>query len=85
MQEEIELGRIGFNSSGEAIVREPIIIKLSSFKNSRFLDVRKYFQKEDGWAPTAKGVTLQLDQIEDFVKIVEKNKSQITDWFDKTK
>lgn len=75
-----ELGRIGFD--GETpLIREPIIIKLSSFKNSKYLDIRKYYDKDGEWCPTSKGVTLQRDQIKELLQIIADHGNDIEQWF----
>jgi len=83
MDENLEIGRIGFDDNGKANVREPIIIKLSSYKNTKYLDIRKYYEKNDEWLPTTKGITLQLDQIDSLVEIINKNQEKIKEWFNK--
>ena len=77
------LGKIGVVKDDEPQIKEPIFVKLSSYKNSKYLDVRKYYQKNEEWLPTPKGITLQQDQIEDLIKIIENNKDIIKEWFDK--
>ena len=78
--ESKELGRIGFD--GETpLVREPIIVKLSSFKNSKYLDIRKYYDKDGEWCPTSKGVTLHREQIRELLQIITDNTNEIEQWF----
>lgn len=75
------LGTIGIDNSGEAEINEPIFISLSAFKNSKYLDIRKFFESNGEWKPTKKGVTLHKDQIEELLKILEQNKEEIESWF----
>ena len=78
--ESKELGRIGFD--GETpLVREPIIVKLSSFKNSKYLDIRKYYDKDGEWCPTSKGVTLHREQIRELLQVITDNTNEIEQWF----
>ena len=78
--ESKELGRIGFD--GETpVVREPIIVKLSSYKNSKYLDIRKYYEKDGEWCPTSKGITLQRDQRRELLQIIANSSSDIEQWF----
>lgn len=83
MDDNLEIGRIGFNNEGNPTVKEPIIIKLSTYKNAKYLDIRKYYEKNKEWLPTTKGITLQLDQITSLVEIITENKKKIEEWFNK--
>ncbi len=77
------IGVIGLDQSGAPVngVKEPVIVSLSSFKNSKYIDIRKYYFAEDGtMLPTKKGVTLHGDQLEELLKIIEINKDQIKGW-----
>lgn len=76
------IGIIGVDSDGAPEVREPIHISLSSYKGKKYLDVRKYYLAGDDWRPTKKGVTLNYDQIGDFVKLIQDSDSVIKKWFD---
>jgi hypothetical protein len=79
--ESKEIGRIGFDSSGEPVIREPIIIKLSSYRNSKFIDIRKYYEADNDWKPTKKGVTLTGEQLNEFQKMLKDNENDINNWF----
>ncbi|MCX7787064.1 MAG: transcriptional coactivator p15/PC4 family protein [Spirochaetes bacterium] len=74
------LGRIGMDSSGIAKVREPIFVSLSSFKKSKYLDIRKYYEKDGQWLPSQKGITLHGEQFAELLKILENNKEKIDRW-----
>jgi hypothetical protein len=74
------LGSIGVDETGHASVREPIFINLSRFKNSKYLDIRKFYEKEGEWKPTTKGITLHGDQLEDLLRILSENKEEILAW-----
>jgi hypothetical protein len=76
--ESTEIGRIGFDEAGKAAVKEPIIISLSRFKKFRYLDVRKFYEKDGGWAPTTKGITLREDQIDELIKILTEKRGEIS-------
>lgn len=76
-----EIGVIGIDQNGEAVVKEPIFIKLSSYKNSKFLDIRKYYEENGEWKPTKKGITLSKDQLNDLLKMIKNNENSIEEWF----
>ncbi len=74
------LGMIGIDENGRASVREPIFISLSSFRNSRYLDLRKYYEKDGEWKPSAKGITLRGDQLVELLAILESRREEILRW-----
>ena len=78
--ESKDLGRIGFDNNGEPSIREPIFIKLSSYRNSKFLDIRKYYEDNGDWKPTKKGITLTNEQLDDLMKILSEKKNEINSW-----
>jgi Transcriptional Coactivator p15 (PC4) len=78
--ESKDLGEIGIDETGNANVKEPIIIKLSSYKNAKFLDIRKYYKEEGEWKPTKKGITLNKNQLQDLQKIFTDKKGEIDSW-----
>lgn len=76
------IGTIGIDQHGAPVIKEPIFIALSNFKNFKYLDIRKFYQKEEDWLPTKKGITLSKDQIKELITIIENNKEEIDKWFD---
>lgn len=75
------IGTIGLAEDGTALVREPIFVSLAKFKNTRYLDIRKYYQKDGEWKPTTKGVTLNQGQINLLKQFLDENKTEISAWF----
>ena len=78
--ESVQLGTIGIDETGNAAVREPIFINLSRFKNSRYLDIRKFYEKDGEWKPTTKGITIHGDQLDDLIKILTERREEILKW-----
>ncbi len=77
------LGVIGLDENGAPVngTKEPIMVSLSSFKNAKYLDIRKYYFAENGeMLPTKKGVTLHKDQLSELIKILSDNKVEIDNW-----
>jgi hypothetical protein len=74
------LGRIGMDSSGKATIREPIFITLSSFKKSKYLDIRRYYEKDGQWFPSQKGITLHGTQFSELLTILEAQREKIEQW-----
>ena len=81
--ESKQIGIIGLDENGEPTVREPIFLNLSSYKNSKFLDIRKHYKdsNDNTWKPTKKGVTFHVDQLNEFLEIIKKNDEEIKGWF----
>ncbi|OHD11434.1 MAG: hypothetical protein A2086_09865 [Spirochaetes bacterium GWD1_27_9] len=72
---------MGVDKNGVPFIREPIKITLSSYKNKKYLDVRKFYTDASGeWRPTQKGITLNGDIFEQFMDILTKHKDEIQDW-----
>jgi hypothetical protein len=74
------LGILGIDADGKASVKEPLFVNLSSFKNSRYLDLRKFYDKDGEWRPTAKGVTLHAGQFLELLAILSAHKDEILAW-----
>ncbi|MDR1316020.1 MAG: transcriptional coactivator p15/PC4 family protein [Spirochaetales bacterium] len=74
------LGIIGIDADGKATVREPVFVNLSSYKNSRYLDVRKFYDKDGKWLPSTKGVTLHAEQFTELLGILSEHKEEILNW-----
>ena len=78
--ESKDLGRIGFDNDGEPSMRDPIFVKLSSYRNVKFIDIRKYYEDSGDWKPTKKGITLNNEQLDELLKIFNDNKNDIDTW-----
>ncbi len=74
------LGKIGMDESGKATIREPIFVSLSSFKKAKYLDIRKYYEKDGQWLPSQKGITLHGTQFNELLAILEAQKEKIQQW-----
>jgi len=74
------LGRIGMDASGKALIREPIFVSLSSYKKSKYLDIRKYYEKGGQWLPSQKGITLHGTQFSELLNIFEYQREKIEQW-----
>lgn len=54
-------------------IKNPIIIKLTTFENRNLVDIRKYFIKDEVPAPTKKGIMLNQNQLSQMLEVFEKN------------
>jgi hypothetical protein len=74
------IGIIGIDADGKASAREPVFVNLSSYKNSRYLDLRKFYEKDGKWLPGTKGITLHAQQFTELLKILNEHREEILDW-----
>lgn len=81
MEESKIIARIGTGENGEEAMKEPIFISLSEFKGSKFINVRKYYQDNEEWKPTKKGITFNLKQLSQIMKAFNDNATDIESWF----
>ncbi len=84
--ENKELSIIGVDDEGMPTVREPIKLTLSSYKKAKYLDIRKFYEKDGALHPTQKGITISTE--ESFLKILEmlnNHKAEIVEWIKNNK
>lgn len=75
------LAKMGVDSEGNSEFKEPIFLTMSSYKNAKYMDIRKYYSDNGEWKPTKKGVTLNLDQISILKKVLNERSEEIEKWF----
>ncbi len=52
---------------------ERIKVSVETYKDHTFIDLRTYFEDDQGeWRPTKKGITIQLDKIGDVIDLIKK-------------
>jgi hypothetical protein len=52
---------------------EVLRISAEEYKGRKYIDVRIYFENDEGeWKPTKKGVTIQPDKVDVFVDLIKK-------------
>jgi hypothetical protein len=57
---------------------EVLRISTEEYKGRKYLDLRIYFENNDGeWKPTKKGVTVQPERLDDFLELVKKAKESL--------
>ncbi|HOV90522.1 MAG TPA: transcriptional coactivator p15/PC4 family protein [Syntrophorhabdaceae bacterium] len=58
--------------------KDKIKVALKEFKGKRYVDMRTYFENDEGeWIPTKKGITFSPDLLEDVLKILKDAKKVI--------
>ncbi|HPO48763.1 MAG TPA: transcriptional coactivator p15/PC4 family protein [Spirochaetota bacterium] len=85
-EETKELGSIGIDDSGFPTMREPIKISLSSYNKSKFLDIRKFYFKDNELCPTQKGITISNEKsFLELLELLEERKEEIKEWIKEVK
>lgn len=64
--------------------RSPILISLKIFKGIKLFDIRKFYRdnETDDLKPTRKGISLNQNQLNQFLEQINENTTQINDFFD---
>ncbi|MCK4797147.1 MAG: transcriptional coactivator p15/PC4 family protein [Spirochaetes bacterium] len=75
-----QIGAVGLDEKGEPIVKEPIFVHLTSYRDSKFLDIRKYYKDGEEWKPTKKGIALHNDQLNKLLETLRNNEDEIKAW-----
>ncbi len=66
------IGEISKNST------EKIRVTVSEYKGYTFLDVRVYYEDDQGeWKPTKKGITISKDNLEPLIKLLNEGKKKL--------
>jgi hypothetical protein len=79
-EESKEIAFIGLDEKGYPVVREPVKITLSSYKNAKYLDIRKFYEKNGEWLPTPKGITINGEIFDKFIEILKEHQEEIRNW-----
>jgi hypothetical protein len=57
---------------------EKLWVQISHYKGSTFLDVRVYFQDDEGeWKPTKKGITVKKDAVAPLLELLKKVEKEL--------
>lgn len=49
-----------------------IVVELSDYNKQTYLNIRVYFQKDNEWFPTKKGINLNVDYLAELKKAIER-------------
>jgi hypothetical protein len=60
----------------EKSANERLKVSLNNYKGSDFIDIRVYFEADDDWKPTKKGVTIHPDRLEELIQLLQKAKEE---------
>jgi hypothetical protein len=59
---------------------EVVRVSVEEFKGRKYLDLRIYFQNDEGeWKPTKKGVTVQPDKVKMLIELLNKAVGSLKD------
>jgi len=68
----MQIGEIGRTET------EVVRVSVEEYKGRKYLDVRIYFENDEGeWKPTKKGVTIQPDKIDLFMDLIRQAKESL--------
>ena len=59
---------------------DKIIITVKEFKGKQYIDLRTYFENDQGeWIPTKKGISLTPDNLDDMIGFLQEAKKAVPD------
>ena len=59
---------------------DKIIITVKEFKGKQYIDLRTYFENDQGeWIPTKKGISLTPDNLDDMIGFLREAKKAVPD------
>ena len=60
--------------------KDKIIVTVKEFKGKQYIDLRTYFENDQGeWIPTKKGISLTPDNLDDMIGFLQKAKKATPD------
>jgi hypothetical protein len=60
--------------------KDKIIVALKEFKGKEYIDIRTYFENDNGdWIPTKKGVTFSPESLDEMIDILKSAKKKGSD------
>jgi hypothetical protein len=60
--------------------KDKIIVTVKEFKGKQYIDLRTYFENDQGeWIPTKKGISLTPDNIDEMIEFLQKAKKAAPD------
>ena len=60
--------------------KDKIIVALKEFKGKEYIDIRTYFENDEGdWIQTKKGITLTPDSLDEMIDILKTAKKKVSE------
>jgi hypothetical protein len=58
--------------------KDKIIVTVKEFKGKQYIDIRTYFENEEGeWIPTKKGISLTPDHLDEMITFLQEAKKKV--------
>lgn len=58
--------------------KDKVIVTVKEFKGKQYIDIRTYFENEEGeWIPTKKGVSLTPDNLDEMIGFLQTAKKTV--------
>lgn len=59
--------------------KDRIIVTVKEFRGKQYIDIRTYFENDEGdWIPTKKGISLTPDNLDAVIKFLQQAKKKVT-------
>ncbi len=78
-----KIGTVGIDENGKSVHKEPIFVSISEYKKVKYLDIRKYYEDNDQWRPTKKGITVNSEQFSDLMNLLKDKENEIKEFLNK--
>jgi hypothetical protein len=60
--------------------KDKIIVTVKEFKSKQYIDVRTYFENDEGeWIPTKKGISFTPENLSDAIKLLQKAEKKVAE------
>ena len=60
--------------------KDKIIVTVKEFKSKQYIDVRTYFENDEGeWIPTKKGISFTPENLSDAIKLLQKAQKEVAE------
>lgn len=58
--------------------KDKIIVTVKEFKGKQYVDIRTFFENDDGeWIPTKKGISFTPENLDEAIKLLQKAKKNV--------
>jgi len=59
--------------------KDKIIVTVKEFKGKQYIDIRTFFENDDGeWIPTKKGISFTPENLDEAIKLLQKAKKNVS-------
>ncbi|MCX5815862.1 MAG: transcriptional coactivator p15/PC4 family protein [Proteobacteria bacterium] len=58
--------------------KDKIIVTVKEFKGKQYIDIRTFFENDDGeWIPTKKGISFTPENLDEAIKLLQKARKNV--------